>query len=129
MQIQEFLSYLVHKQTHKPTNKPKCKHNFLDTGNEFWPPNVTNRNNLDGKLCAETKKKNLKRKISKTKCLNFWLGLTDCLSVCQSLHTLQTTYLCGCWVSSQFWFGVGGTWIGVWIFFWLGLGGGFLWNS
>ena len=31
------------------------------------------------------------------------------LFVCQSLPTLNTTYLYGCWVSFQFWFGVGMT--------------------
>ena len=65
------------------------------------------------------------------------------LFVCQSLHTLKTTYLYGCWVSFQFCFGVAGTWISVWIFVicYLGVGllfynfvlvgggVGFLWNS
>ena len=46
------------------------------------------------------------------------------LFVCQSLHKLKTTDLYGCWVSFQFWFGVGGTWIGVWIFVIRYLGGG-----
>ena len=32
--VHKFLSYLVHKQTHKPTIKPRRKHNLLGGGNE-----------------------------------------------------------------------------------------------
>ena len=31
--IHKFLSYFVQKQTHKPTNKPRQKHNLLGGGN------------------------------------------------------------------------------------------------
>ena len=93
--------------------------------NEFWPPNITETILM---INFVQKLKKILNEISKKKCLNVLLGLAVCLSVCQSLHTLKTTYLCGCWVAFQFWFGVGGTWIGVWIFVIWGVDflGGFL---
>ena len=62
--------------------------------NEFWPPNITNRNNLDGKFCAETKKKNL-NEISKTKCLNVLLGLAVCLSVPTQIENNLLVWMLG----------------------------------
>ena len=35
IKIRKFLSYLVHKQTHKPTNKRRQKHNLLGGGNKY----------------------------------------------------------------------------------------------
>ena len=60
--------------------------------------------------------------------------------VCQSHHTLKKN-VCGCWVSFQFWFGVGGMCIVVWIvicylggllfynFFGWGVGMVFFWDK
>ena len=99
---------------------------------------------FDDNFCAETKKKIL-TEISITIMLECFVR-SHRLFVCQSLHTLKTTYFCGCWVFIPtlvwggrdvdwyldlcYWGRGGGTFVlPIFVFLWLGGGGGFLWNS
>ena len=91
----------------KKNNLSNSKTKMILFQNEFWPQ-ISQRETILMINFVQKLEKKFKIKFLKEKVCIFVRSRH--LFVCQSLHTMKTTYLYGCWVSFQFWFGVGETW-------------------